>query len=65
MSESLPPQTETSFRAVIHAETDGGYWAEVPDLSGCFTLGDTLDEVYQNLAEAIACHLEIETASVR
>jgi predicted RNase H-like HicB family nuclease len=52
----------SSLRAVVHAEIDGGYWAEVPDLPGCFTQGDTLNAVYRNLAEAIACHLGIETA---
>jgi predicted RNase H-like HicB family nuclease len=67
MSESsnLPPQIQTRFRAVVQTETDGGYWAEVPDLPGCFTQGDTLDAVYHNLAEAIACHLDLETSSVR
>jgi predicted RNase H-like HicB family nuclease len=61
----IPPQTETSFRAVVHAEPDGGYWAEVPDLPGCFTQGETLDEVYHSLAEAIASHLDLETAAIR
>lgn len=45
------------YRAVVHSEEEGGYWAEVPELPGCFTQGDTLDEVYHNLIEAIACHL--------
>ena len=62
----LPPaETKPRFRAVVHAEAEGGYWAEVPDLPGCFTQGDTLDEVYHNLAEAIACHLDIDTTAVR
>jgi predicted RNase H-like HicB family nuclease len=61
----VPPQIQTSFRAVVHTETAGGYWAEVPDLPGCFTQGDTLDEVYHNLAEAIAGHLDLEPAAVR
>jgi predicted RNase H-like HicB family nuclease len=42
---------------VVHAEAKGGYWAEIPELPGCFTQGSTLDEVYHNLAEAAACHL--------
>ena len=61
----LPSQTRPRFKAVVHTEAEGGYWAEVPELPGCFTQGDTLDEVYHNLAEAIACHLDIDTASVR
>jgi predicted RNase H-like HicB family nuclease len=61
----LPPQVQTSFRAVVHAEVGGGYWAEVPELPGCFTQGVTLDEIYQNLAEAIACHLDVDTTAIR
>ena len=60
----LPPQTKTRFKAVVHTESEGGYWAEVPDLPGCFTQGDTLDEVYHNLTEAIACHLDVDAAEV-
>lgn len=61
----LPPQIKATFKAVVHTEAEGGYWAEVPELPGCFTQGDTLDEVYHNLAEAIACHLDLDTAAVR
>lgn len=53
------------FKAVLHTEEQGGYWAEVPDLPGCLTQGDTLDEVYHNLIEAIACHLDLATEDIR
>jgi predicted RNase H-like HicB family nuclease len=64
-SSTLPARTPVSYRALVHPEQEGGYWAEVPDLPGCFTQGDTLDEVYHNLADAVACHLDLETDSVR
>jgi len=64
MSQPSTPQ-QTVFKAVVHAEENGGYWAEVPELPGCFTQGDTLDEVYQNLTEAIACHLDLDSTHVR
>jgi predicted RNase H-like HicB family nuclease len=48
---------QTSYKAVVHVEPEGGYWAEVSELLGCFTQADTLDELYRNLTEAIACHL--------
>lgn len=38
-----------------------GYYAYCPELKGCQTQGDTLDEVYENLKEAI--HLYLETLS--
>lgn len=41
-----------NFDVVIHKE-DNGYWAEVPALKGCFTQGDTIDEIRKNITEAI------------
>ena len=40
--------------AIIHAAEDGGFWAEVPALPGCFTQGETRDETEKNLEEAIS-----------
>jgi len=40
------------LKAIVHKEDDG-YWAEVPDLPGCFTQGDSLDELVVNLEEAV------------
>jgi predicted RNase H-like HicB family nuclease len=62
---ALPTRTEPRFRALVHTEPEGGYWAEVPELPGCFTQGDTLDEIYRNLPEAIACHLDLDPSSIR
>ena len=42
-----------TFKAIVHQEEDGGYWAEVPVLPGCATQGDTLDELEKNLREVI------------
>ena len=64
-SSTLPAHPPVSYRALVHPEKEGGFWAEVPDLPGCFTQGETLDEIYRNLAEAVACHLDLETGSVR
>jgi predicted RNase H-like HicB family nuclease len=64
MGEAIATPAQT-YRAVVHVDADGGYWAEVPDLPGCFTQGETLDAVYGNLREAVACHLDIAAQSVR
>ncbi len=46
--------------ARIHVE-DGGYWADVPELPGCFASGDTLDELFESLQEGVAlCLAEAE-----
>jgi predicted RNase H-like HicB family nuclease len=42
--------------ARIHIE-QGSYWADVPELPGCFASGDTLDELFESLREGVALHL--------
>jgi predicted RNase H-like HicB family nuclease len=49
----------SKFAMVIHAEPEGGYWGEVPSLPGCYSQGETLDELMANLREAIAGVLEV------
>ena len=38
---------------VILHKDENGYWAEVPALKGCFTQGNTIEEIIQNVKEAI------------
>ena len=46
-------QFTVTLTALIYLEPDvGGYSAEVPGLPGCYTQGETLDEVRANLREA-------------
>jgi len=46
------------YPVVIHKDPDSDYGVTVPDLSGCFSAGETLDEALQEVTEAIECHLE-------
>jgi len=32
------------------------YWVEFPDLEGCQSAGDTLEEIYENAKEALAAY---------
>ncbi|TAE58433.1 MAG: type II toxin-antitoxin system HicB family antitoxin [Nostocales cyanobacterium] len=47
------------FKAIIHPAEEGGYWAEVPALPGCITEGDTMEELINNLQDAIQGWLEV------
>lgn len=40
-------------KVIVHKAEEGGYWAEVPSLPGCFTQSETLEELKQNLYEAV------------
>jgi len=46
------------FSVVILEDESGGYIAIVPELPGCHTQGDSLDEVIKNIREAIELYLE-------
>ncbi|KAI9133106.1 type II toxin-antitoxin system HicB family antitoxin [Acaryochloris sp. CCMEE 5410] len=46
------------YPVVIHKDTDSAYGVTVPDLPGCFSAGDTMDEAMSNVVEAIECHVE-------
>lgn len=46
------------FPAIFHKEANGGYWVEFPDLPGCFSQGETLEEAYVMSKEALALWLD-------
>lgn len=46
------------YPVVIHQEGKSAYGVTVPDLPGCFSAGDTLEEAIGNVAEAIDLQLE-------
>jgi predicted RNase H-like HicB family nuclease len=46
------------YPVVIHKDLDSDYGVTVPDLPGCFSAGDTMDEALVNAVEAIELHLE-------
>lgn len=46
------------YTIVIHPAEEGGYWTEVPLLPGCYSQGETIEEVFRNIKEAIDTHVE-------
>jgi predicted RNase H-like HicB family nuclease len=46
------------YVAVIERTKDGSFSAYVPDLPGCVSSGDTLDEVKQMIEEAVKLHID-------
>ena len=46
------------YPIVIHKETDSDYGVTVPDLPGCFSAGESIDDALSQTVEAIECHLE-------
>jgi predicted RNase H-like HicB family nuclease len=46
------------YVAFIHKDTDSAFGVSFPDVCGCFSAGDTLEEARQNAAEALAAHID-------
>lgn len=44
------------YPAVFHKE-DGSYWVEFPDLEGCQSYGDTLEETVEFAQEALGLYI--------
>ncbi len=44
--------------AIVIEQAAGNYSAYVPDLPGCVATGSTIEEVEEQIREAIAFHLE-------
>lgn len=53
------------LQVVIHEADEGGYWAEVPAIPGCATQGDTIEELLQNLHEAVEGCLSIPLRKIK
>lgn len=49
----------TKYAVVIHEDPEGGFWAEVPALPGCYSQGESVSELMDNVREAIAGVLEV------
>ncbi len=53
---TMEPRTYT---VIVEPAEEGGYWAYVPALPGCFTQGKTLEEVVLMAKEAVAGFIEV------
>ena len=49
------------FKVILHPDLeDGGYWVECPELSGCSSQGDSVEEALDMIRDAIKGHLEVQ-----
>lgn len=46
------------FPIAIHKDTGTSYGVTVPDVPGCFSYGDTIEEAISNTKEAVIGHIE-------
>jgi predicted RNase H-like HicB family nuclease len=53
------------IKVVVHEAEEGGYWGEVPALPGCASQGETIDDLMQNLHEAVEGYLSADVETER
>jgi len=51
-----------SYQVIIHDAEEGGYWAEVTGMPGCYSQGETIAEVKSNIHEAAMAWMESQLA---
>lgn len=52
------------LKVLVHEAEEGGFWAEVPSIPGCATQGETMEELIENLHEAVEGCLSVDLSSI-
>lgn len=55
MKISIPKE----LKIIVHIEPDGGFWAEFPDLPGCYTQGDNLSLLTSQIQDALLTYYDV------
>lgn len=63
MKLQIKPNTGKLTLPVVIEKDEEGYFASCPVLQGCYTQGETYEEVLQNIRDAIHLHLEDRIAN--
>ncbi len=45
------------YTVLVYKAEEGGFWAEVPSLPGCYSQGETVEETMINVKEAIEAYI--------
>ena len=52
------------LKILIREDKKKGYWAEVPSLPGCYTQADNMEELIQNIYEAVEGYLKVREEDI-
>lgn len=53
------------LKVIIHEAEEGGYWAEVPAIPGCMTQGQSMQELIENLYDAVEGCLNVDMDAIQ
>lgn len=54
----MSTQVKGKYIVLIHKDEEYGYWGECPELPGCFSQGDTVEELMTHLKDAIELYFK-------
>lgn len=57
---SHPRDPIMKLTIIVHEAQEGGYWAEVPAITGCASQGESLEELLENVREAVEGCLSVD-----
>lgn len=52
------------LNVIIHKAEEGGYWAKVPALPGCFSQAETMEEMLFNIKESAEAWLDVASSNI-
>jgi predicted RNase H-like HicB family nuclease len=65
MENEKTEEHSMKLKVVVHQAEEGGFWAEVPSIPGCATQGETIEDLLQNIYEAVEACLSVDVKSLR
>ena len=64
MQGTAMAEKPAQYTILIHRAEEGGFWAEVEELPGCVSQGETIEEVNANILEALEAILDSRVEAV-
>ena len=49
-----------TLKMIVHKDETGGFWAEDPSLQGCLSQADSIEDLKDNMREAIEGWLKVK-----
>jgi len=53
------------LKMIMHQAEEGGFWAKVPAIPGCATQGEDMQELIQNVYDAVEGFLSVDMGTIK
>jgi antitoxin HicB len=52
-------EASMNFKVLVRPEPEGGFSVSVPEIPGCYSQGETLEEALANIREAVELWIDV------